>query len=271
MRDFIRTNSFNAVAAGQTATLDLPVGGLTYHQLRLYYATATAGGATEANMEAEITAIRLKVDGKVQRRIKPAELFDLNRFNGFGVNAGELPIFFGEPNRRTVQGEDALAWGTADISNFQVEVDIAGGAGVTSLSARAEVERIARPMGPIVKWRRHTIPITATGINNVTTLPKSDAYYRLHAWSGNIDAVEVRVDQETRFEADPTQMGNLLADYGLTAQAGVFHVVFDRTLRVGDALAMRGAQRAVSEFRVDFDMGAAASFDLLAEVIGPRD
>jgi hypothetical protein len=271
MRDFISTNSFNSVAAGQTATIDLPVGGLTYHQCRIRYGTGTAGGASQANMESEITAVRIKVDGKVQRRFSAVELFAINAFNGIAFQTGELPIFFSEPWRRSAQGEDALAWGTADIGTFQIEVDLAAGATAPTLEAYLEVERVSRPMGAIVKWRRYNVPVSAAGVVNVTTLPKIDAYYRLHAHTGNVSDVEILVDQLQRYKASAARNTAILQDYGKSPQAGWFHVAFDRTDRVADALAMRGAQRAVSEYRIDFNMSAAGSFDLITETLGPRD
>lgn len=97
-----RARNFNAVAAGQTATLNLPATRI-YHGVRLVYTTVTAGGATQANMEAELTEIRIKVNGKVQRRLSAAHIFALNAYRGKAFETGLLPIFFSEPWRRTVQ------------------------------------------------------------------------------------------------------------------------------------------------------------------------
>ena len=275
-RNFITTNSFQAVAAGQTATLELPVGSLVYHELLLIYGTSTGGGPTEANMEAEVTEVRIKLDGKVQRVFSAAQLFDLNRVNGITVAAGFLPIFFGEPWRRSADGEDALAWGTQDISTFTVEVDIAAGATAPTLDARIVVDRVRRPLGPIVKWRRFTVPVSAVGIVNVTTLPKQDAYYRLHAFSTLIDDVEVNIDQLEVFKMDDAHMRELYTEMGLAVPAALTSIIFDPTQRVGDALAMvtrlpNGQSQAVSEFRVDYNMNTATSFPLITEVLGPRD
>lgn len=274
-RDFVETNSFNAVGAGQTATVDLPVGGVTYHALQLNYSTTNAGGATKANMEKEIKEIRLNVDGKVQRRFSAAELFAINAFNSRAVKNGLLTVFFSEPWRRGVVGEDSLAWGTADLQTFQVEVDIAAIARAPTLSAKAYVERVGREMGPIVKWRRHNIPAAATGVHNWTTAPRQDAYYRVHAFSSDIADVEVTVDQREVFSATRNQINALYEDLKLAPQAKIFHVAFDPTQRVSDALTMfvgDGANaRPISELRFDFNMTAAKAFDVITETLGPRD
>lgn len=272
MRRAITTNSFNGVAAGQTATLDLPVGALVYHQIRLLYGTSTTSGANQTNTEAELTQIRLKINGKTQRVMSSAELNAINELHGRPFNAGELVIFLSEPWRRSSQGEDSLAWGMADVQTFQLEVDIHGDADSPTLEARVVVDRIARPMGPIVKWKRFTQPISGTGITTNTNLPRTDDYFALYAFSGNLDAVEVKLDQEEVFHLAAGQIDNLLEDHGFTAVDGLVPVKFDFTQRVSDSLKMArpGGGRA-QELRVDWDMGSAASFTLITETVGLRD
>ena len=146
MRYFKPLPSFAAVAAGQTATLDVPARG-TYYSLMLTYTTDTVGGATQANMETEITEIRLKINGKIQRRFSAEELFDHSTYKGQTITAGKLQIYFAEPWRQTVQGEEALAWPMGDVDTFQVEVDIADNSSqACSLSASAQWSKNEAPM-----------------------------------------------------------------------------------------------------------------------------
>lgn len=279
-RRHVSTNSFNAVAAGQVATLDLPVGDLVYHEIRLSYDTATAGGATLANVEAEIERIRVKADGKTQLELTAEQLIDLNTLYGRPFNTGAatdpalLPIILAPlgRNTRAAQGEDALAWGTADLSSLQVEVQIASGATSPVLSAKVVVDDGRRPMGPIVKFRRVTVPVTATGITTVTTFPKGDDYYAIHCWSSVLDDVEVKIDQREAFKATLQELQFLLEDNGYTWVSGLVPLRFDLTQRVADALKMRRPDgRGVSEFRVDFNMSAATSFTAILETVGLRD
>lgn len=276
MRELISTNSFNAVGAGQTATLELPVGDLAYHSLQVVYGTGTAGGASQANMESEITGVRIKIDGKVQRTFTAEQLFDINAVKGVGFNTGILPILFSEPQLRTVAGEEALSWGTGDISTFSLEIDIDSGATSPTLSAKAEVSRVRRPMGPIVKWKRFTVPITASGIRNLTNLPKADAYFALHAFSTDIDDVEVQVDQREVFKATTAEMDALYDKHGVTLPTGLTSILFNYEQQVSSALPMRvplggNNSRQVSEFRIDFNMSAANTFTLMTETVGLRD
>lgn len=276
---FIDTNSFQGVGAGQKATLELPVGAVKYHAIQLNYGTATAGGPTRANMEAELTEIQIKLNGKAQRTFSAKQLFDINAVNGITVNDGFLWIWFSEPWQRSAQGEDTLGWGTADIATFTIEATIDGGATNPTLEARLLVDEIAEVMGPIVKWRRHNVNVSATGLRNVTNLPKIDAYYALHAFSTNINSIEVTIDQKEIWAAQDAQMRELYTQFGLSVPAALTSVLFDFRQRVADALPM-GTRVAtaegefvqpVADFRIDFDMSAATGFDLVTETLGPRD
>lgn len=267
------TRSFNAVAAGQIATLDLPATGI-YHGLKLEYGTSTGGGPTQANMEGEVTEVRLIVNGVVQRRFSAQHLFDVNSYKGKGVTAGILPIYFEEPWRKSAQGADGLAWGMADVDTFIVEVDIDGAAVSPTLSATAIKRPGHRNMGPIVKWRQHIVGVSAIGIVNLSTLPKQDAYYSLHCLSTDIDDVEVQVDQKTILKGTLATLNDVADDYGYVPHADWFHIDFSATRRVSDALSMASEGEgggAVKDLQIDFNMSAATSFVMLTEILGLRD
>jgi len=265
--------SFNSVAAGQTATLDLPVTG-TYDTLILTYGTSTVGGPTQVNMEAELTEFRLKVNDKVQRRFTAEELFDINYHKGQGLpNDGEVTIHLAEPWRRSAQGEDVLGWGMGDVNSFQLEVDIASGATSPVLSGKCVRQKATRPMGPIVKWRKHSVPVTSTGIINVTTLGKKDPYVAMHAKSAVIDDVEIKVGEAEEWKGTDAESQRLQASYGRVPVTGWFHVPFDVSNRVNDTLKI-GQDPANGQplsFQIDFNMNTATPFVLLTETLGLRD
>lgn len=271
MRRIVTMPNFNAVAANQTATIDLPVNDI-YHGLKITYGTATAGGPNLANMQAEILEIRLKIDGKTQRRMTGSELFAINAYHGIPFSTGIIPIFFSEPWRRTPPGEESLAWGMGDVSTFQIEIDI-GAATTPSLSCLAVIQKGARNMGPISKWRRYVIPVSAIGIVNVTTLPKQDAYLALHANSLVCSDIEIKVDQEEVFKATLAQATELYAEQGFAMQTGFFTVDFAYTGQISDSLGLVRAdgKGRINDLRIDFNMSAATTFNLLTEQIGFRD
>ena len=223
---------FNAVGAGQTATVDLPTD-RRYHAIFLRYKT----NANQSTIESDITEVRVKVDGKVQRRYSAAEINVINGLNGYSFAAGFIPIFFSEPWRRNAGGEDVLAWGMSNIGTFQIEIDIASGATSPTLSGYAVVDNVQQPLQNIIKVRKQTVGVSATGIVTVSTLPKRDIYHRIHCFentAADISDVEVTIDSLEVYKMDDAENSALLATRDFTPDSDVFHVVFDETQRVED-------------------------------------
>jgi hypothetical protein len=291
MRSFVSLPSFTGVAGGQTASIALPVGGITYHKLQLAYFCTNAGNGNQANLEAHITEMRLKINGKIQRRFSAKDIDVINAvfnrpFQTSGTSA-IVEMYFSKPWQRTPNQEDALAWGMADASSFSLEVDIAAAATGPTLTAHAEVEYISRPTGVIEQWLKFNQPIGATGQNINNTLPKipGQAYSEIHAMQVNntdITDVQVTVDNVIRYQCTQTDSNVLLHGEGWTPQTsggaggGAMSILFDRTGRVSDALAisytsggkLTGAN--VQDFRVMFDMNAANSFNFITVILGQR-
>jgi hypothetical protein len=266
--------SWNAVGAGQTATLDLPVD-RRYHAVFIRYLTNSLEPA-QTEMEADITAIRVNINGKSQRDWR--NLNHLNKvlaFNNQDYDPGFIPIYFSEPWRRSALDEDRLSWGMSNVSTFQIEADIASGATSPALSGFALIDNVQEPLSGIIKTRTQTVPVSATGITTVSTLPKSDSYYRLHAFEtteADISDVDIEVDQLTVFDLTNAQVDRLLLSSRLSGQAATFHIPFDATQRTGDVLPMVKADLTrVAEFRLDFNMAVAADFTLVSEILGNPD
>lgn len=270
LRRQIDLPSFSGVAAGQTATLTVPVQG-TYYDLTLQYSESGAL-ANQTNMETDITGIRMLINGTVVRRYTAETLIDLNTFYGVAFNTGFLPIFFAEPWARNAVSEDALAWGMNDVDSFQVEVDIVAGATSPVLSATATKTLAPRNLGPIKKISEYNVQVAGTGITNFPTLPRIDAYVALHGKSANIDDVRVLVDNVEIYKRTQEQSDQQLENQGLTPVSGYFHTHFGETLRIEDLLPMvasiDGRNQRVSDFQVDFNMASAANFKLISETVG---
>jgi hypothetical protein len=273
MRRKIVLTSINGVAAGQTATLDLPAGGRRYFSVFAKYKT----NAAQATIEADITEIRVIVNGKVQRRFSTADLFVVNATNGLAFVLGMIPILFAEPRRRTWQGEEGLAWGTVGVNTFRIEFDIAGAAAAPTLTAWAEVDDVPAPLGPITKWYKETFNATGAQTLNITTLPKRDSYARIHARTALVTRAKATVDGLEVYDLSRDEaVAALPRRTALAMQANNFSVIFDDSDQVTDALPMSkqvGPNKfvGVDEFRLDLTCSGAGSIPLLIERVGSPD
>ena len=100
--------SFAGVAVGALATMDIEPEHL-YHGLDLYYRRADVDQA-KAVIITDIEYVEVVINGTVQRRFTPTQLFAIDEFKGGVFSNGRIPIRFSEPQRVTPIGEDGTAW-----------------------------------------------------------------------------------------------------------------------------------------------------------------
>lgn len=268
--------TINGVASPGRATIDLPAD-RRYHTIVLEYRENNVL-VTQANMELAITNISIKLDGTSQREYSAAQLNVMNAHRGpeYAYQNGLLFIYFAEPWQNRYEDGDLMAWSLQNnAQTFQIEIDIAAGRVSPTLTAFAVVDDVVAPL-IMRKTRRINVPVTAIGTRTEANLPRQIGdYSMLHCFetaANNISAVKVYVDQVLAYDRSRLRNNAVLATKGFVPAAAVFHLNFeeDRTQRF--PLSMRNkAGRPVGEFRIDFDMAAANSFNIVAEYIGSRD
>lgn len=283
----IPLNQIEGVSAGSTATITLPRN-FRYHGLCLQYDTTTAGGATEANMETEITEIRIILDDVVQRVCSAAQLFDINRSKGQSPTVGDgtlhgfMPIHFSEPQRESKIEREVTAWGMKDVGSFKIEVDIANNSAQTpTLKGFAVVDKVMEAPKGIVKWKRNTLTIGGTGPNefNLVSL-KGDSIQALHFFEGtdgDIGDLLVEWDGEKMYDLDEMQDKALFSHFvdGYDEVTKKPMVPFDFNHPEDALRAFRtrqdGQQYRVQEVLATLDMDQAANVTLIAEMVGLPD
>jgi len=269
-----KEQSFNGVGAGQTAVLSLNTVG-TYRDLYLFYNTGTAGGPTQANMEAEITQIRLKLNGQVQRTFSARQLFDLfETYRGRTVLDGVLRIPFSEEWLVSPGGEDAGSWGMGGISSFTCEVDIAAGATNPTLRASTVWNPNTTNIGNIVRWERFTVQPSAAGDVDFTP-PRRGAIIAQHYDMTNVtlNSALVLWDQEERLiDGSKADIDEVLKAHDFVPQSDWMHVDFrGHSGRFTEFVEFvrQGAngQRPVADFRTRMNAAGAGNVTVLQELL----
>ncbi|MDO8840425.1 MAG: major capsid protein P2 [Parvibaculum sp.] len=277
MSQFMRTvplATINGVASPGRATIDMPAD-RRYHCIMLEY-RENGVLVTQANMELALTNISIRLDGTAQREFSAAQLNVMNALRGMAYQNGRLFIWFREPWHSRLEDQDRMAWSLQrNAQTFQIEVDIAAGRTNPTLTASAVVDNVVAPL-IMRKTRRLNVPVTSTGVRTEANMHRSIGdYSMLHcfeATANDISAVKVYVDQVLAFDRTRLLNNAVLTARGFTPAAAVFHINFEEFGTPLLPLPMRrGDGGAVGELRFDFDMAAAASFNILAEYIGARD
>jgi len=306
-------SGWNGTAAGafaaHTITIDCPVGP-RYHEI---WIEANAGAAKKLLVDL-LGEIRIKINGRVQRVFTAAELNKLNVLNGAqyaclggltNATLAALPIYFAEPWRENIDTQDGLAWGTGDVSTFQIEIDITGyagaAAGLTKPVARATIDNslvkvgdsmVDVGMGAIVKVQNVQVTV-ASGWNDFQNLPKRDFYQSLHIFDANLVEYEVKVDNNIIRQNSTTTTAAMLVGHGMlpnptktatpataaadmpnstdSTQRGCTDIVFDHDDKVSSSLPTNFNGRRVGDFNVRLNTTSTGSVKLIYQTIGPAE
>jgi hypothetical protein len=256
----IKARNVQNVAASSTALIELPVGP-RYHYLVLEHGFAS-GTNTIVGAEANITDIKVKVNGRVQRQFNASELRDLNILNGTAYDCQGLPntapgvsfpIFFAEPWRKSPGDQDALAWPTAGWQSLQVEVTL-GAASTPTLQVHGVVDDYT-PADPtktaISKVIKQSFAAAGT-VFDISSIDPRDwlqqiSLYQASGGSVNIDRVDLRVNGRMVHELEDSANTALLLNHGMTPAAsgrtsGVYDVVLDHDDLLGSAVNLNGVR-----------------------------
>lgn len=272
----VKLPSFESVAAGSTATVRCPIGA-TYRQILF-----TLGFGLE-----HLKELRVMGNGKAIMRfptigaLSGGQVLDkLNQFEGRAASAGGLLVLdFLRYGSRTRKGEEETGLGTGylpsmpgyqekggqgvELSTLVVEVDIDAAAVNPTISAKA-IQSPKRPLGMIKKVRHFSFSASGAGEFDIADLPRSGHINKLSIFSDKVDALKIKMDQNTRFERTREENELMQVDGGRNPQAGVY--VYDPTEggNGSESLPMFGVQ----DFRLQLDMSAASNLPVMVEYLG---
>ena len=258
---------FNPVAAGAIASTQVPRG-FTYQDITLLY-QANGVKANEATLKADIERVTLKINGVARWEMSGKHLVDINKFYGLTQNAGELVIPLSRPWLKTPAGVDNLAWGTNNISSFQLEVKLASGATTPVLSANAEVLPYATDLGYIVEVHEYSFAASVAGKYEISTLPKANgSLIALHLDNANITALQGKLNNVEFIAQDSDLVAyhnaiKRLSDGKRIPQTGYAHIDAQRRNRLDDNIPLINLQ----EFMIAPTLSAAGPVGVIMETL----
>lgn len=261
--------SFQGVAAGQTATLTLPIG-LTYHALLITYSGVTL---------AQMTEIRVKGNGRQIFSQSASDLDTSNKFIGAAAASGILRLDFDRLNLLTRAGQELTAictgapmqpdptkpaYNPTPLSTFQLEIDIDGAAAAPALSCKA-VQSAPAPLGAIIKRRRFNYSATGAGDFEISDLPKGDLIDKIwiKASAANVTKVTMERDNFLSFERTPAE-NNLIQADGVRVPQSLWFVI-DPTER---GFGGESIVSAINDFRLKITASAATNYTIYVDYLG---
>ena len=262
--------SFEGVAAGQTATLRMPIG-RTYEQLLITYSGATL---------AQLNELRIIANGEVIHRVTELSKLDsMNKFEGRAAAGGVIVFDFNRYGLKTRAGVEYTALGTGiapksaanpdgdpnAITTLTAEIDVDAAATSPALSAKA-IQSAPSKSGFILKTKQYTYTAGASGEFEIADLPKGDAINKIYVGNHTANAytkIVIERDNFIVFERSVAENEVIQTDGVRTPQTD--YVVYDPT-EIGngsETLATGGVQ----DLRIRLTLTNAGQVPLTVETI----
>jgi len=266
----------NGVAAGSTATLNLPIG-LSYHGLLF-----TMGGTTMTL--ALITEIRVKANGRAIYTVSGADLDKHNLFEGRAAASGTqfyldferygLEIFGGSNPNDAIGGRELTAIGTGvpqvnngpiELSTLQIELDISASASAPTLSAKA-LQAPPRSLGFLKKRRKFTYAPGGALEFEIADLPRGDLIDKIFILSAGDKITRVKLERDNFLAFDRTPDENNLVQFdGVRVPQTAMFVLDPSEMGRGDeALVTAG----VNDMRLKVTVSGADTLTLYVDYLG---
>ena len=231
--------SFQGVAAGQTATVMLPIG-LSYHELLMNFAGITL---------AQMNEIRVVANGKViQRYASGTQLNAMNLFEGRAAATTVLTIPLGDRfGLKSRAGIEFTKLGTGmlddkrPVTSLYVEVDIDAAAAAPVLSMIA-IQSDPDYSGIIRHVNQFTYSPTTAMDFDVADLPKGKIFNQMFFQSAIVTALEIRRNGYTVFERSLAENIVVQTDGIRVPQASSFMVDFTERGYGAEGLVTDGVQ-----------------------------
>jgi len=258
--------ALQGVAAGQTATGNLPLGA-TYDILYVYLNVEVSGTATDVphnEWGTYLGEIRLMVDGDAKYTMNAADLVAYAKRNGQTIQPGVLPIFLLRPWMMTPLGQDQTSFGTnGGMQNFQIEIDVKDSVTVNKMEVTAQQSK-GKPFGAHMAMRKYHLNHGVAGPFEVTEIRRSD--YNISSFligSDDIEGIEVTINNNQVAKTTKPIRRAHASVYGKSEQPGYTFVDFAPD-RLRDAILMN-----VQDFRLTLDFTDTGNSPIYAESIEP--
>lgn len=220
--------SANTVRRNATATISIPTTG-AYRGLTLLLTKDDGTVLTEAEMKKTIKKVRLLVNAQCRFEASAKHIIDLlNRYRDLPVSAGILYIPLADTKHKSTDAQDLLSWGMANVTTFEMEIEIADVAEADDLriSGEALIDNVKRELGYIKEVHEFTYAAPGAGNFEIADLPKfNGGLFAMHFDSANkVKGLEYKVDNTTYIEGNLNSYNETLKREGeRVPQAGYVH------------------------------------------------
>ncbi len=241
MRNSIYINGIEGVSVGGNAVANVPVG-RRYHQFDLFVGDS---GAPDVS---KVLNVRVYVNGVLIRDMTPALAIGVAKVRNalYTPVAGHIPIYWSQPERATVEGEELSALDLSGQQKCTIEIQFSGTATAPTLKISADwdlEQQIFVKNGKtytglnIIKM----LPITynaPAGVYDLTTIPVTYPIQAIHLVpsTGTVSFCEVYDGQNKLLEATAAENASRVGPFYQNTAALGYSILFDRERQITSGL-----------------------------------
>lgn len=263
--------ALTTVAPGSKATLQIPTGP-TYEGI-IFTVTAAAGlDATD------IGRIDVLLNGTPFQTFKDlTRLLDINSYYGRDADTVaatkiEFKLHFNRRELMDNENRKAPGWGTADVQNFDIEIQVAAAAPADiKIVAHAIKDPLPQPIGVFFGIKEQAANAGVAGDIEVSDILKGPRYGAFHLFKADCNAVELEIEGQrilraTKAVLERVQKGAVSTRVPVTAKAT--HVDFITDGNLLECLRTdRGDGVPVQDMRLKMTMGTTGAYDIVTEYL----
>lgn len=243
-RKRLAIGSFSSVAPSSNANLRIPEGPI-YDKIAINAFSGTTP-LSEANAKTHLERIELKSNQNIIVDASSTDIINLNKYYGNAFIDGVVELMFARPWMRTIFDEDILGFGTAGLSNINLNVKLSSTVTSPKLEGFSKESGYGQRAYPVVETTAKDYTVAASGVFEITDIEKNKYHLAAVHFSGvTITKVEVIYLNNKIIDITSDIAKADDQDNGKTWQSGYFHLNFMNSDRLSEALAMNVGQFSI--------------------------
>lgn len=236
---------FNNAKANAKATFSIPRTH-TYYQLMIEADMVLADGTTPivltaSNIGTYIKSIRLKINANTTYELLGEQAKFYWDTRGITMTNNNVPVYLTLPTMRMPQGEDVSGYGTANVQDFDIEVQFEAGTFLINKLQLQAIRGINSDLGPHMSITNFTR--NATGAGRVNLVGYTDPQQSIHAIYMDttvITSVRMTANSDQAYETATAAARQAWSKMYKRDQAGGTVVELNTTNRVADMFEVAG-------------------------------
>lgn len=249
------------------ATADIPSVGRHYQYL-FEFKKASGTLLTQAQIESEVSEVRVKINGEIIIEASPAFLFDRQDYylasRGASVNDGILMIDWEQSHLTKPEHRAIFPLGMADVRSVTIEFTLGTLANLSIIDVTVVSTNESAILGTHLRIKKHAQSFNSTGEQVISDLPIGRNYallaYHIGLGSGALTDVSLTANNTQLIDRVSTSVETaILEKSARTIQSGYFSIDFGRNNEMLSFLKFLQGNQMVQDWRLGLNWGTNPS------------